>query len=67
MVVPTAHADGVVLLALERWEREKDRKRDRDKEREKQVNSGDSWSELAEVGRRRERERWRMRCAYVSV
>ena len=35
VVVPTAHADGVVLLALERWESEKDRMRDREKERER--------------------------------
>ena len=48
--MPTAHADGVVFLALEGWEREKDRKR------EKQVNRGASWSELEEVGRRRERD-----------
>ena len=47
VAMPTAHAFGV---ALERWEREKDRKR------EKQVNRGASWSELEEVGRRRERD-----------
>ena len=35
VVVPTAHADGVVFLALERWEREKERKREREKERKR--------------------------------
>jgi hypothetical protein len=48
VVVPTAHADGVVFLALEGEKREKERKeRKRESKIKNQVSSGDNWSELA--------------------